>query len=496
MTWNCQDDDGIQSSSLTIDGASVTRMFGPYAADKGVNYAALFGSLPDGQHNYVITATDKLGNPLTPANGTFQVIRSGPAISQIVVVTANGLMTWNVNDPDGIASTSLKVDGAPALRLYGPYEAASGQNYAGTFGTLAPGDHSYVITATDRLGNSSQYNGTVKVDSSRPVISSVVVVPGKKLMTWNLQAQNGIAYTSVMVDGISATRIYGPYAAASGVNYAGTFSTPWTDGNHNYTVTGADKLGKVSQYSGTFTVASAGPAVSHVVVVPGQKLITWNVQDPNGIRTTGVSIDGVIASRIYGPYSAASGWNYAATFNSLPTGTHNYVITATNTLNSTSRYPGTFISTAALMASELKISNEAKTLTDVELTPIIAESERRLITSLGPQASAALNGLSIKIADLSNGMLGETAAMTIRIDRDAAGRGWFVDPTPEDDAEFTQVARSGSLVASRGSEAGDRVDLLTTVMHEMGHVLGYDDTETLDLMCRDLPLGTRRSPKA
>ena len=51
------------------------------------------------------------------------------------------------------------------------------------------------------------------------------------------------------------------------------------------------------------------------------------------------------------------------------------------------------------------------------------------------------------------------------MDNDAAGWGWFVDPTPRGDSEFATPGDQGE----RG-----RVDLLTAVMHEMGYVLGRD----------------------
>src|SRR5262249_22388550 len=46
--------------------------------------------------------------------------------------------------------------------------------------------------------------------------------------------------------------------------------------------------------------------------------------------------------------------------------------------------------------------------------------------------------------------------------------GWFVDPTPQDDAEFPLRAAS----AADGGPAGD--DLLTAVLHELGHGLGIN----------------------
>ena len=71
-------------------------------------------------------------------------------------------------------------------------------------------------------------------------------------------------------------------------------------------------------------------------------------------------------------------------------------------------------------------------------------------------------------------MLGEEIGNTIYLDSDAAGHGWFVDPTPATDAEFTQLGSSGELQAV-DPQAVDRIDLLTVVEHELGHVAGLGD---------------------
>jgi hypothetical protein len=74
------------------------------------------------------------------------------------------------------------------------------------------------------------------------------------------------------------------------------------------------------------------------------------------------------------------------------------------------------------------------------------------------------------------------------LDDDAAGYGWFADPTPLEDSEF-----AGCLC---GSPARGRVDLWTVVLHELGHLTGLPDLESnLDpevLMTATLPTGTRR----
>lgn len=109
---------------------------------------------------------------------------------------------------------------------------------------------------------------------------------------------------------------------------------------------------------------------------------------------------------------------------------------------------------------------------------------------MGTQVLATLSGVTVQIADLPTGMLGETVAGTIVIDRDAAGYGWFVDPTPDDDLEFTQAA--STLLATKPHSAADhRADLLTAVMHEMGHLLGYNHSDSRNLMAPLLPLSFR-----
>ena len=76
-------------------------------------------------------------------------------------------------------------------------------------------------------------------------------------------------------------------------------------------------------------------------------------------------------------------------------------------------------------------------LTDQQLTPIVAEAEQRWAAVYGAQVLAAMAGVSVQVADLSGGLLGETIGKTILIDSNAAGYGWFVDPTPALDEEFT-----------------------------------------------------------
>ncbi|MCR4411948.1 MAG: hypothetical protein NUV77_05920, partial [Thermoguttaceae bacterium] len=96
-----------------------------------------------------------------------------------------------------------------------------------------------------------------------------------------------------------------------------------------------------------------------------------------------------------------------------------------------------------------------------------------------------LHSVRVLIADLPGLELGRAEGDAITLDADAAGHGWFVDPTPGDDAEFGPAADPG---------AAGRMDLLSAVSHELGHILGLDDVAQGTVMGSTLGTGVRRTP--
>src|SRR5262249_58450939 len=82
----------------------------------------------------------------------------------------------------------------------------------------------------------------------------------------------------------------------------------------------------------------------------------------------------------------------------------------------------------------------------------------------------------------------------IVIDRSAQGWGWLVDPTPNDNSEFAIRLSSEALAASPSSPAAGRMDLLTTVVHELGNAMGFPEDRGHDVMGMVLQAGERRVP--
>lgn len=159
-----------------------------------------------------------------------------------------------------------------------------------------------------------------------------------------------------------------------------------------------------------------------------------------------------------------------------------------NTLTSYGDYDGFLMALdeaspapSPLLAAALPSNSVEQSLTPTDYQPLVAEALRRW-DAAGVDTSA-LVGLNIQVANLSGSTLGLASGNTIWFDDNAAGWGWFIDATPDDDFEFTTPGNQGEM---------NRMDLLTVVMHELGHVLGHNHADD-GVMAETLAAGVRQT---
>jgi DNA/RNA endonuclease G (NUC1)/PKD repeat protein len=91
--------------------------------------------------------------------------------------------------------------------------------------------------------------------------------------------------------------------------------------------------------------------------------------------------------------------------------------------------------------------------------------------------------LKIEVTDLPTGQLAEATvtgydtfgrpnAGTLTLDTNGNSLGWFIDTTPEENSEFTTQLADTAYKATADSAAYGKYDLLTTILHELGHLNG------------------------
>jgi hypothetical protein len=134
-------------------------------------------------------------------------------------------------------------------------------------------------------------------------------------------------------------------------------------------------------------------------------------------------------------------------------------------------------------------------LSQAELDWFVAAAIARWTAAGATEAQvAAMRATHFNVVDMAGVYLGGAQGDQVQIDSDGANFGWYLDTTPGDDAEF---AGSGTRLTATGAAVG-KIDLLTAVLHELGHRAGLHDSYAVgdrnELMYGYITPGERRLP--
>lgn len=152
-----------------------------------------------------------------------------------------------------------------------------------------------------------------------------------------------------------------------------------------------------------------------------------------------------------------------------------------------------FLNQTLLAVSEVvNPAADLATLSAAEIQPVVSAAiDRWAAQGIAPALLEAMRRVQFVATNLSGAALGQTIGDRVYLDLNAAGNGWFIDSTPNDDAEFRAV---GGQLTAVDPAAVDRIDLLSVVEHELGHIAGLADLEGSDtLMSSRLGSGIRRT---
>lgn len=176
IKWKVTDNDsGVASSSLSVDGKAVTSDIVKTAITGGYEYSYTpTTALADGKHTISIGASDNDGNAASAKSVSFTVDTVPPTLN--VTAPTNGLVT-NKASVTVVGNTDDATSKPVTITVNGQ---AATVNTDGTFSkelTLSEGSNTITVIAKDRAGKTTTVIRKVTLDTVAPVIHTAKITP-------------------------------------------------------------------------------------------------------------------------------------------------------------------------------------------------------------------------------------------------------------------------------------------------------------------------------
>lgn len=270
---------GIAAVSLTVDGKATT--LSPSADGQ-------YSFIVSGNGDYEVSAVDNAGNRSVVTHSENRVDRSAPVISDIHRETAGwaqeAVYTFTVSDiGSGVADVSILLPDGSSMPVT--------PDNRGQYRFIASSNHSYTITATDAIGNSTEKSFlATDIDRTKPVISQLSRITEswaqKAVYRFTVQDDlSGIA--SVAIQTAAGTKI--PVTENNGC-YEFVASE-----NTAYTVTVTDAAGNTATQTVKETLIDL---TSPVLKVIGRVQSSWQ-QSADHVFTVEDTASGILSVKVF-----------------------------------------------------------------------------------------------------------------------------------------------------------------------------------------------------
>jgi len=308
------------------------------------------GSLADGSHHFVATATDAAGNTSNPsADLNVRVDTAAPGVPAITAFSVDsGILGDNrTNDNNLTLSGNAEPDSLVRIFDGASFVGSVFANSKGAWvlpatGILADGQHIFTAEALDVAGNLSGTSAPfqVTIDTTAPItplfltFSDDTGTPGDGVTADNTLLMTGLAEVGTTI------RIYDNGALIASFVETGsyTYTTPvLADGLHIFTATSTDAAGNVSPVSNPFpvTIDTQAPPVP---VITGYSIDSGvagdGITNDNNLVISGTGTSGTLV-RVYNEgtfigsvvVNGSGTWTLVGT-GTLSEGTHYFTATA------------------------------------------------------------------------------------------------------------------------------------------------------------------------
>jgi hypothetical protein len=463
-------------------------------------------------------------------------ILSDTSILAISPPEATGTYHITVTTPSGTSSTSssdqITVSAAsnPTVTAVTPSSGStgggtvayiSGTNFTGatgvSFGSTAAA--SFTVLSDTLIQATAPPHASGTIDITVTTYAATSATGSADQFTYNSAGTPSVTQITPTegstAGGVVVTVLGSGFTGASGVSFGGTAATAYTvvsDGIILATAP-AESAGTVditvTTPSGTSATGSADKfTYATAPTVTGVSPSSGTVQGGTSVTITGTNFFPTVwvyfGTKLATSVTYNSSTSLTAVSPAESAGTVDITVQTEVGVSATGSSDHYTFTSPQYFAGPPKTGGHAANLTMKQLMPVVAAAERDL--QAAGYSIATLSGVTFHIAPLTAPLLGMEANDTIWIDSNAEGYGWY---TGISNAAFSrhvtgrEYAAGGTLTSSAtrtgaGALAAEHVDLLTVVMHELGHVLGFPSIDPAiaghDWMTATLGTGIRRLP--